>query len=299
MEKITLKGLDPLLLHDVLEPEALTTADLQAELYLPDASGGGSHPAVVVLDGLGGPKGSRERDYGRRLAAEGYVAIVLDSFATRGVGESGDLKRAIAVSEAMMLADAFAALDHLATRPDVDRSRIALMGFSYGGMISVLASYEQIARLFLPHGPRFRTHLSYYGCSIPRLDDPATTGAPVTLLLGEYDRNVSIPRSEAIAGDLRLGGSPVEMRVFERVYHQWDGSDETKRFFPFNLRRLRFRVGRDAEVRDERTGLRITGRASRVGLIALWTDPTGYSMLRDEEIAKRTDEILLAALAAM
>jgi dienelactone hydrolase len=151
----------------------------------------------------------------------------------------------------------------------------------------------------VPDDRRFRAHISFYGCSVPRREDSATTGAPVTMLLGEYDRNVSIPRTKTIADDLRRGGSPVDMRVFEAVYHQWDDSDQTKRFFPFNLRRLRLQLGRDQEVRDERTGLRMRGRASRIALIAMWTDPTGYSMLRDEEATGRSDEMLLTALRSM
>lgn len=297
MEPLRIESPNPLLLRDMLEPEKVGTVELHAELHLP--AGEGPWPGVVILDGLGGPKGARERRYGRVLSDHGYAALVLDSFATRGVGERGDLARAIRVSEAMMLGDAFAGLRHLAERPDVDGSRIGVIGFSYGGMITALAAYEQLARTYLPQGPRFSTHVSYYGCSIPRLEDPATTGAPVTHLLGDRDRNVLIPRVHEIAADLRRGGSESKVQVFDGIYHQWDGSDETKRFFPFNLRRLRFRIGRDAEVRDERTGMRMTGRASRLGLIALWTDPTGYSMLQDAETTKRSDEILLVALGAM
>ncbi len=297
MELLAIQSPNPLLLRDMLDPVKVETVRLHAELHLPAKEG--PWPGVVILDGLGGPKGARERRYGRLLSDHGYAALVLDSFATRGVGTRGDLVRAIRVSEAMMLGDAFAGLRHLADRPDVDPERIGVIGFSYGGMITALAAYEQLAQIYLPQGPRFRTHVSYYGCSIPRLENPATTGAPVTHMLGGRDRNVLMARAHKIAADLRRGGSESQVKVFDGIYHQWDGSDEKKRFFPFNLRRLRFRIGRDAEVRDERSGMRMTGRASRLGLIALWTDPTGYTMLRDEETTRRSDEILLAALGAM
>lgn len=298
MEKLTIETPNPLLLRDMLKPDKVETVGLCTELHLPRGSPG-PWPGVVILDGLGGPKDRRERRYGRTLSEHGYASLVIDSFTTRNVGAHGDVVRAIRVSEAMMLSDAFTGLRYLAGRPDVDPERIGVIGFSYGGMITVLAAYEQLARTFMPDGTRFRTHVSYYGCSVPRLDDPATTGAPVTHLLGEWDRNVSIERVGKIADDLRRGGSESEMRVFDGIYHQWDGEDETRRFFPLNLRRLRFRIGSDGDVRDERTGLRMTGRTSRLGLIALWVDPTGYSMLRDEDTTKRSDEILLAALAAI
>lgn len=298
MERLQLTGPNPLLLHDMLAQNSVEQIELTAELYLPEDRAD-PVPAVVVLDGLGGPKDSRERDYGRMLSREGFAVLVLDSFACRGVGDRGDLMRAFTVTEAMMLCDAFTGFSYLAERPDVDASRIGVIGFSYGGMITVLTAYEQIARLLLPDDRRFRAHVAFYGCSVPRMADPTTTGAPVTMLLGELDRNVSIPRTELIADDLRRGGSPCDMRVFESVYHQWDGTDETKRFFPFNLRRLRFRVDEDQEVRDERTGLRMRGSVGRIALMSLWADPTGYSMLRDEETSRRSREILLAALRSM
>ncbi|AZQ66714.1 alpha/beta hydrolase [Silicimonas algicola] len=298
MEKPTIDTPNPLLLRDMLEPDNVETLGLCADLHLPK-DGSGPWPGVVILDGLGGPKDSRERRYGRKLSEHGYASLVIDSFTTRNVGARGDVVRALRVSEAMMLSDAFTGLRYLAGRSDVDPDRIGVIGFSYGGMIAVLAAYEQLARTFMPDGTRFGTHVSYYGCSVPRLDDPATTGAPVTHLLGGWDRNVSIDRVGKIAEDLQRGGSESNVRIFDEVYHQWDGEDETRRFFPLNLRRLRFRIGSDGVVRDERTGLRMNSRAKRLGLISLWIDPTGYSMLRDDETTKRSDEILLAALSAM
>src|SRR5690606_39270740 len=106
--------------------------------------------------------------------------------------------RALAVTEAQMLADAFAALHFLASHPRVDPQRIGIVGFSYGGMTSVLSAYVQLQELFSSAmGDRalpFAAHASYYGCSVPRLDDPRTTGKPAMILLGEKDRNVSVER---------------------------------------------------------------------------------------------------------
>lgn len=298
VEKRTIPSWNPFLLSEMTEGRAAAPFDIEVELYLPtDAST--PMPGVVVSEGLGGLHDSRERGYGRKLAAEGYAVVVIDSFKSRGVGKNGDLVRALSVTEAMMLADAFAGLKYLADRPDMDASRIGIIGFSYGGMITQLTAYEQIAALYLPGGPRFASHVSYYGCSVARLDDPATTGAPVKILLGELDRNVSIPRTEQIAGDLRRGGSEVEMKVFDGIYHQWDGEDLKRRFVPFNLKRLHMRLKPDHEIRDERTGLAMRGRASRTGLIGMWTDPTGYFILRDDETSKRTDEILQDTLRRM
>ncbi len=297
-QRRTIRSRSPLLLRDAATGEA-PEVDLAVELHMPRVDGGGPVPGVVVVEGLGGLHDARERAYGRKLADAGYAAIIVDSFGSRGVGRNGDLVRALFVTESMMLADAFAALRYLAALPQVDAGRIGVIGFSYGGMISALSAYSQIADVFAGPGPRFATHLSYYGCSIPRMEDPTTTGAPVAVLVGEYDRNVSVQRSDAIVGDLRHGGSDCRFHVFEATYHQWDGPDLRKRFVPANLKRLRLRVGTDNRVRDERTGIAFSGRKSRAAVIGLWTDPTGYSMLHDSEVSRRTDDILFSRLEAM
>ncbi len=298
IERVRLKSWNPLLLSDIAGDRPEPDYEVEAELYRPERVDGRA-PGVIVSEGLGGLHDSRERGYGRKLSAEGHVVLVIDSFKSRGVGKNGDLVRAYTVTELMMLADAFAGLAYLASRPDVDAGRIGIIGFSYGGMVSVLTSYSQLADLFLPQGPRFSTHLSYYGCSIPRLANPTTTGAPVKILLGGLDRNVSIPRTNQIVADLRNGGSDVEMKIFDEVYHQWDGEDETRRHVNFNLRRLHMALSEDHRIRDERTGVTMASRASRMAVIAMWTSPFGYTILRDEETARRTDDILLEALRAM
>ncbi|WP_245544339.1 dienelactone hydrolase family protein [Oceanicola granulosus] len=298
MQKITLDGPDPVMIHDMLGETPPPKIAVEAELYLPE--GPGPHPGVVVSEGLGGLQDKRERDYGRMLAEAGYAVLVVDSFGTRGYGDNGDFVRAMKVTEAMMLGDAFTALAALAARDDVDAGRIGIIGFSYGGMITQLAAYEQLARAYLgAHGPRFACHVSYYGCSIPRLNDPATPGAPVTILLGGLDRNVDIARAEAIGDDLRRGGSDVEVIRYDGIYHQWDGTDETRRWVPANLRYLHLRLDRDYGIHDERGRMKMRGRWSRRAVILRHADPRGYHILRDRETTKKTNDLLLARLQAM
>lgn len=248
-----------------------------------------SRPAIVILPGLGGIIESREIRYATMLAAEGYVALAVDTFGMRGAAYKIHSLRALAVTETMMLADAYAARAHLASLPMVDPARIAVMGFSYGGMVSVLAAYDQIARLYAPEGGRFAAHVSYYGSSVPRLDDPTTTGAPVEIYLGARDRNVDPARTGAIADDLRRGGSRVGFELFPDAYHQWDSQNRTKKFVRFSLFGCRFTLDRANRLLDRRSRLRIRGRITRTLALMANADPRGYHMLRDEGVMADTD----------
>lgn len=156
------------------------------------------------MEGLGGLKESREIRYGRMLADRGYVVLVVDSFGARRLARTIETWRALRVTAAMMLADAFSGLRFLKQDLAVDLAAISIIGFSYGGMVSVLAAYEQIRSLFArSFAERFAGHVTYYGCSVPRLEDSTAAGGPVLMLMAERDRNVSLIRTEQIALDLR------------------------------------------------------------------------------------------------
>ncbi|MDN2568150.1 dienelactone hydrolase family protein [Aquibium sp. A9E412] len=284
----------PTILPDIARgPRHAPPVELCGELHLP-ADTSGPVPACVVLQGLGGPMPAREGAYGRLLADAGCAGLVIDGFAARGIRSRTDTMRALRLTEAMMLADAFAALAYLAERPEIDAGRIHVVGFSYGGMIAMLCAYRQIADLYARSAHRFAGHISYYGCSIARLDAPATTGSPVLLLVGGRDGNVSVPRSHAIADDMQRGGSPVRLVVYEDACHQWDGEDETPRHVNFNLRNCRMRVAPDNTITDERTGLRMRGATSRALLIATAADPRGYTILRDRATTRRSNAALVS-----
>jgi dienelactone hydrolase len=270
----------------------------RAILHLPQ--GQGPFPAVIVMEGLGGLKKSRELWYGKFLAENGYAALVVDSFGARGAAGYMHNIRAMMVTEAMLLADAFAALAFMRAQPVVRPDSIAIFGFSYGGMISVLTAYKQIRDLYLGrNGAAFAGHVAYYGCSVPRLEDPTTTGAPLLLQIGEFDRNVSVQRTRSIVEDLGRGGSPVDLVVYENTFHQWDGADVKKRFVQFALPDTRIHVGRDYSMRDERTGMRVTGRLSRAAAILASVDPRGYHILRDESIIAESNQRTLSFLRSL
>ncbi|HEX2255204.1 MAG TPA: dienelactone hydrolase family protein [Afifellaceae bacterium] len=295
MFKVNFPVRNPVLVSDLAQGSA-GAPTIQTEGYLALPPGARQPvPAVVIMEGLGGLIQSREFAYARKLAGRGYAALVVDSFGSRGAAHLSHPKRALKVTESMILGDAFGALQFLARHPRIDASRIFVMGFSYGGMISVLTAYENLRRLYVEGSPRFAGHVSYYGCSVPRLAEPEATGAPVLMMLGELDRNVCPERSQAIAADLRACGTRADVIVYEDTYHQWDGEDEERRFVPFSLHRCRFVMEPGYSVRCETTGLRMRGLASRAAMIAAGVG-YGYHILRAPEVTERSDAELFGFL---
>lgn len=262
-----------------------------ADLFLPEGDPT-NRAAVVVVHGLGGQKPERELTYGHKLAKAGYVALVLNSFAARGVDDSIEARRAIEVSTWSIMADAYAGLRFLAQHPAVNPEAIAIIGFSWGGMVTLLSAYEQVRQIYLRQRPlRFAGHVSYYGCSVPRLEDPTTTGAPVLSLIGSKDNNVSVERMREICEDMKRGGSPTELKIFD-AYHQWDGKDLEPRHNSASLAKLHMTLTRDNEMHEERWDREVNGPLTQALVMLRDLDWHGYDMLRDEDLHRETDRLL-------
>ena len=243
-------------------------------------------PAVVLLHGAGGVSRSREGRYARAFAAQGVAVAVVDVFAARQGGSF--VQRLINVTEAMALADAFAARDWLAARPEIDGDRVALIGFSYGGMSAIYAAYAQVVGAY--GASPFAAHVAFYGPCIARFEDPTTTGAPVLMLWGERDAIMDPQACARLADDLRRGGSEVEVERYDAA-HRWDGGGRQWRA-PMHIADCRLTVSPDGVARDERTGFHMLGPALRATILALCANRDGYMIGADETVRRRSDAAL-------
>jgi dienelactone hydrolase len=73
----------------------------------------------------------------------GIAALLVETYDSRRDLGTGFIEQVLNITETMFAADAYAALAYLATRPEVDPHRVALAGFSYGGMAT---QYGRCAR---------------------------------------------------------------------------------------------------------------------------------------------------------
>jgi dienelactone hydrolase len=187
----------------------------------------------------------------------------------------------------MFVADAYAGLRYLASRPEIDSSRVVLAGFSWGGMATMYAMYRQLADPF-GNGLRFAGHVAFYAPCIARFADSRTTGAPLLMLYGGKDELIRPDRCEQIADDLRTGGSDVRIIVYPEAVHQWDGG-MPRRMIGRNLSDCRFRVERDGTIRDERSRLPMTGPFLRKMILALCVPDKPYPIGRDDSVRAQSN----------
>lgn len=275
--------------HDARDAGPATSA--AAQLYLPaDASAAHKVPAVVLLQGPAGPpQGPFSAKYGKQLAAMGVAVLAIDSFGSRKELGTSLVDRVTHITETMFVTDAYAGLLWLADRPEIDARRVVLAGFNYGGMATIYAMYDQVARTMAPKGPRFVGHVAYYTPCIARFENHRTTGAPLLMLEGGADELIRPERCEEIVHDLREGGSQVSMIGYPGAVQQWDGALE-RQTRGRNLSGCSYLVTRDGEIVDQRSDLTLSSPFRRKMSLALCTagaDP--YPIGRDDAVRARSN----------
>ena len=176
-------------------------AKIDGELRLPE-TGTGALPAVLVLHTSAGSSGDRiSLHYIERLNRAGIATLRISMFA-----DSRSLPR----STRDVLPHAFGSLLHLAQRARIDPQRIGILGFSYGGVMSLVMASEEIVQEYTGGEARFAAHLAVYPICSAHLQILAGknkvygastyqkgTGAPVHILAGEldtYDEPDSCPK---------------------------------------------------------------------------------------------------------
>jgi dienelactone hydrolase len=164
---------------------------VRARLALPDEAGQ-SHPAVIVVHGLGGYRDAHEGAIAAELRSAGFATLTYDSFAARGT--TGAALSATPGYLPIGVADAYAALRLLSRDPRIDGARIAIIGFSFGGDVAHITAFEAVRAALGSDAPRFAAHVAFYpGGNFGAVAAPRTyTGAPVLMLLGGSDDNLPV-----------------------------------------------------------------------------------------------------------
>ena len=169
---------------DAFEPGAAVSG----ELRIPDSTRD-RLPAVLILHSSPEFDG-RGAFYAEALNHAGIATVEIDYLRGRGMP----------VTARHNLPHAYQTLQYLAGHPRIDPMRIGILGFSWGGIISVLTSSDELTRQYTGGTPRFAAHLGLYPlCWVHRTVLAGTsknfkptvyqqvTGRPVHILDGDKD----------------------------------------------------------------------------------------------------------------
>ena len=202
--------------------KAGATATIWGDLRFPQRLTGRA-PAVILVHGTVGV-GPREERWAEELNSLGVATLVLDSFSGRGLKppfESGAVPSPLTI-----IIDSYRALSLLATHPHIDPKRIALMGFSRGGVAALYASLRRFHRLHGPAGLEFAAYISFYAnCTIAYIDDEDVADRPIRLHHGTADENLPIGACREYVKRLRKTGKDVQLTEHPGARHSFDSPD--------------------------------------------------------------------------
>jgi dienelactone hydrolase len=196
-------------------PTASPGASVTVSGSLLRPEGTGPLPAMVVLHHCGGIT-EVITDWGIWLRSEGYVTLMVDSFAGRTHNTCATWVDPTPEEVAL---DAFGALAYLRSLPFVDKDRIGVIGWSYGALASLRASGDSFVSQVRPVGGGFRAAVAFYPhCSYL---SPATS-IPVLLLLGGADYWSQPGVCGDLAEHLQRAGTPIVLKVYPGARHAFD-----------------------------------------------------------------------------
>ncbi len=145
-------------------------------------------PAVLICHGSDGVDG-RGEFHAAALHEAGIATFEIDMWAARGTAR-GAAARPRSVPET--LPDAFAAAAFLARQPEIDARRLGILGFSWGGVVSLLTAARRLRDSLGPEAPPLAAHAAMYPVCwayevVPGLSLAELTGAPILIQSADAD----------------------------------------------------------------------------------------------------------------
>jgi dienelactone hydrolase len=195
--------------------------------------GNSRFPALVLMHGCHGVSES-VRGWGRWFREHGYVALVVDSWGSRGLGEQCTPGEDL--PNTARLDDAVGALRWLHARPYVDRERVGIIGWSNGGVFSMAVVNGPTQERTRARGveippPGFKAAVAVYpgGCS--SLIDQLSV-RPLLILVGADDDWTPASECRALTERQRAKGAEVTLVVYPGAVHYFDVEGQPRVFLP-------------------------------------------------------------------
>ncbi|MDY8111146.1 dienelactone hydrolase family protein [Fulvimarina sp. 2208YS6-2-32] len=192
---------------------------LTGRLSLPDAEG--RLPVVILLHGSAGPGGAQMPTWAKLLNENGIAAFALDSYTGRGLEEVFSDQGRLGILSPIY--DLYRAVEILADHPAIDPDRIAVIGFSRGGVGALYSALIRFQKMYGPRRGRLLAHLPFYPpCNFELERDTEVGPAPIRHFHGIADDWNPIEVCRAYIGRLKASGADVEIFEYEGAQHAFD-----------------------------------------------------------------------------
>jgi dienelactone hydrolase len=238
------------ILHGVRD---LPAVEIQGLLQMPKG-GAGALPLVITSIGSRGLTSGREALYAQALDEAGIAMLIVDSYSARGFTET--ISDQGKFSFAGSTADALFALDHMRRDRRFDARRIALLGYSRGGMVTLMSHDERIQNAIVGAGARFCAHVALYPPCYLQWQHPRPTQAPMLMIFGGRDVQAPAASGAAYAERIEQAGGTVEVIVYPEAVHSFDAAHPATPGGGVNLGLAEIMVEDDGRMIERGSGIR-------------------------------------------
>ncbi|WP_126452922.1 dienelactone hydrolase family protein [Sulfuriflexus mobilis] len=177
------------------------------------------YPVIVLVHGSGGVSGYVD-DWAQFINKMGVAVFILDSFTGRGLYKVNNDQSKL--GRLAMVVDAYRALDLLSEHKRIDPQRIAVMGFSRGGQVTLYSSMKRFHRL---HGSNheFSGYIAFYpSCITHYKEDQNIVDKPVRIFHGSADNYNPVVTCRTFANRLKSLGKDVVLHEYPNAHHVFD-----------------------------------------------------------------------------
>lgn len=184
------------------------------EGYVAQPAGDGPHPAVLIAHNWAGQTAA-DNGVADRLAALGYIGVAIDVYGqgVRGdaMGDNSDLMGPWMADRAALQRRLLAAVDAVAAHPGVDTTRIAVIGYCFGGLCAL-----DVAR---SGSPLVKAAVSFHGVYTPTGLAALPIPAKVLVLHGWDDPLTPPDAATALAKELSAADADWQIHAYGGTMH--------------------------------------------------------------------------------
>jgi carboxymethylenebutenolidase len=189
--------------------------------YLALPSGGGKHPAIIVIHEWWGLN-DWVKDQTKQFAADGYVALAVDLYRGK-LGTTPDEAHILmrGLPDDRGLRDLEAAFAYLATRPNVEANKIGAIGWCMGGGWSIKLAEDQ---------PKLAAFVVNYG---PLPTDTAIIAKIKAPMLGNFgadDKGIPPESVRAFEAAMKAAGKNPDIKIYEGAGHAFQNPNNKDGF---------------------------------------------------------------------
>lgn len=197
--------------------------EIKLNAYLSKPKKSGRYPAIIIIHENRGLN-DHTRDVARRFAAEGYVALAVDALSRKGGTASFDTPEKIrdaftSIPAGDVMKDLNAGLTFLNSHKNVNKGKLASIGFCWGGARSFMLAAESNS---------LKAAVVFYG-SAPDDATLAKVHCPVFGIYGETDTRitVAVPKVDETMKKL---GKKYTYKIYSGAQHAFFNDTNAQRY---------------------------------------------------------------------